>query len=210
MSDDLPIGMLFDDLAEEYVELRDDVGWNPWPHVAEAFGEGSLAGQRLLDVGCGVGEVSAGLAARGAMVTGVDASERMCELAAERLPDAPFLWHDLAEGLPFPADLYDGVLALGCVEYVPDVEFACAELVRVVRPGGVVLYVVELCEPGLAGGVEREVSLYEAWRRYRRTWDEVEAAAARMLSHFEMKRVPGYVFEETGEQVGYARVIGRV
>ena len=205
----MPIGALFDELAEEYEEVTEDVGWTPWPHVEAAFGEEPLAGRSVLDVGCGTGEVTAWLRGRGAEVTGLDASERMCELAAVRVPEARFIWHDLAQGLPFGSGTFDGVLALGCVEYVEDVEGACAELVRVTRPGGTVLYVVELCEEGLCGGEAREFVLYESWRRYRRTFAEVEAQARLLLAEVRVERVPAYVFDDTGEPVGYARVIGR-
>ena len=205
---DVPIGELFDDLADEYLEVREAVGWDPWPHVKAAFGEGPLAGWRILDVGCGSGEVSAGLAARGAELAGVDASERMCELASEAVPGAPFLWHDLNEGLPFGDDSFDGVLALGCIEYVANVEMACSELVRVTRPGGIVLYAVELCEEGLCGGPTRHFRLYDEWTRYRRTYAEIEAKARDLLQTPRLARIPAYIFDDTGEQVGYVRVIG--
>jgi magnesium-protoporphyrin O-methyltransferase len=47
-----------------------------------------LTGMRVLDAGCGAGQMTAELAARGARVTAVDISPSLVEIAAKRLPDA--------------------------------------------------------------------------------------------------------------------------
>ena len=46
-----------------------------------------LAGVRVLDAGCGAGQMTAELAARGADVTAIDISPRLIEIAAARLPE---------------------------------------------------------------------------------------------------------------------------
>ncbi len=214
-------GELFDALAHEYLDVRTEVDWDPFPHVAAALGSGELDGKRILDVGCGPGEVPEMLVARGADVVGVDLSLRMCELAAEKVPGAAFIPHDLAEGLPFEDGSFDASIALGCVEYVEDVEFACAELARVVRPGGVVLYVVELCGDGIPGGDARSILFLDEWVRYRRSLEEVRAQAEQWLDAPQIDLVPGYILvdEDNGqdkgeyadaprERIAYARVIG--
>lgn len=50
--------------------------------------EGSLAGLRLLDLGCGVGRHLRAAAAQGARVAGVDASRLLADLAKRTVPDA--------------------------------------------------------------------------------------------------------------------------
>jgi magnesium-protoporphyrin O-methyltransferase len=47
-----------------------------------------LSGKRVLDAGCGAGQMTAELAARGAEVVAIDISPSLVEIAAKRLPDA--------------------------------------------------------------------------------------------------------------------------
>src|SRR5215204_5845201 len=48
---------------------------------------GDVAGRRILDAGCGSGPLAAALRDRGAVVTGIDASDGMLALAKRRLGD---------------------------------------------------------------------------------------------------------------------------
>lgn len=205
---------LFDALADEYDAVRRELGWDPFPHVEAALGADRLDGMWVLDVGCGTGEVAGWLVARGAQVWGVDVSAQMCFEAASRVPQATFSHGDLgADGLArFDAARFDAVLALGCIEYVADIEAACGELVRVTRPGGTVLCAIELCGPHMPDGPARSVRFLDEWQRHRRTLAEVEALCARLFAGGSVRtdQVPGYVLEDSGEWVQYARVIGRV
>lgn len=211
MSDATP-GELFDQLADDYESLRLEVGWDPWPHLWAATEGLELRGLRVLDVGCGTGEVARALIERGASVIGVDASGRMCELAASRTPGATFIEAMLSgapRSLPLRDDAFDLVLALGCMEYVEDQEGACAELCRVARPGGRVLYALELCGEDLPAGSARSVAMFDDWRRHRRTLLEVEAIATALLAEATVEVISAYLLEETGEQLMYGRVIGQ-
>ncbi len=205
-----PIGNLFDELADEYISLRKDVGWDPWPHVHAALGRGSLADKKILDLGCASGEVAEILAQRGAHVTGLDASIRMCELAAARVPEMPFFIHDIGEPLPFADDLFDCTLALGCLEFVPDPDVALDEMLRVTRPGGTLLYVEELCGEDCVGGLSQRLDLYETWSRYRRSFEDASDSARGRLRGVSLVRIPGYFEDERQARVIYLRVIGQV
>ena len=82
---------------------------------------GDVAGRRVLDAGCGPGVYAEELLARGAEVTGLDASERMIELARERLRGrAEVRRANLEEPLPWLAndsfDLVVSTLVMDCVE----------------------------------------------------------------------------------------------
>jgi SAM-dependent methyltransferase len=92
---------------------------------------GPLAGQELLDLGCGPGYYTAALRARGAVVVPVDN-------APEELGAAPPEGALLAEAgaLPLPDASADGVVCSNLLEHTPDTAAVLAEIERVLRPGG--------------------------------------------------------------------------
>ncbi len=91
------------------------------------------AGERILDVGCGDGQLTARLAATGAIVTGVDASTAMVEAARARGIDAD---HAQAEQLPYLDAAFDAVFSNAALHWVRDQKAMLAEVRRVLRPGG--------------------------------------------------------------------------
>jgi SAM-dependent methyltransferase len=98
------------------------------------------AGQRLLDAGCGLGEVArelAGLVAPGGSVLAVDASATVLEAARQRHDGSAvsYVRGDLA-ALDLPDDSVDGARAERVLQHLADPDRAVAELVRVTRPGG--------------------------------------------------------------------------
>src|SRR3712207_6480462 len=101
-------------------------------------------GMRVLDVGCGPGTITVGLAAAVAPgeVVGIDREDRPLDqaraLAAERgVVNARFELADL-HALPFAAASFDAAFLHGVLEHVPDPVAALRAIKRVVRPGGVV------------------------------------------------------------------------
>lgn len=102
-------------------------------------------GQRVLDVGCGPGTITADLAAAvgpGGHVTGVDAVAGVLDqaraVAAERgLRNLEFACGDL-HALDLPDDAFDVVHAHQVLQHVGDPVGALREMGRVCRPGGVV------------------------------------------------------------------------
>ena len=107
--------------------------------LVDAAGAGP--GARVLDVACGTGNAALAAAARGANVTGVDASPGLVELAAGRAraagADARFVV-GRAEALPVEDAAFDVVLSSFGVIFADDAQRAAAELVRAARPGGIV------------------------------------------------------------------------
>lgn len=101
-------------------------------------------GQRLLDVGCGLGDAALGLAedlGADGEVVGIDASSEMIAGAQARAGAAPgrarFAVGD-ALALDEPTDHFDAVRSERCLQWLSDPEAAVAEMARVVRPGGLV------------------------------------------------------------------------
>ena len=106
------------------------------------------AGDLVLDLGCGTGELARALAVGGLRVTGCDISPQML-LHAARNPDGPGAgrarWVRLEPGwgsLPFAPGAFDVVVASSVLEYVAEPAAVLRECARVLRPGGVVLYTV--------------------------------------------------------------------
>lgn len=99
-----------------------------------------LSGKTILDVGCGGGLLTEGMAARGAKVTGIDLSERPLGVARLHLFESgleveyrEIAVETLAEERPAH---YDAVTCLEMLEHVPEpssVVHACAKLLK---PGG--------------------------------------------------------------------------
>lgn len=92
-------------------------------------------GTRLLDVGCGSGELLELAAAEGAVVAGVDPAQGMVEAACRRVPSAD-VRPGVAENLPFPDGSLDVVTAVNVLQFTEDPDLALAEVVRVLAPGG--------------------------------------------------------------------------
>lgn len=96
-------------------------------------------GQRVLDVGCGPGALTAELVTRlGAdAVAAVDPSEPFVEAARLRNPGVD-VRRAPAEELPFGDDTFDAALAQLVVHFMSDPVAGIAEMARVTRPGGVI------------------------------------------------------------------------
>jgi SAM-dependent methyltransferase len=100
---------------------------------------GVAAGQRVLDVGCGPGALTAELVARvtAANVTAVDPSPSFVEAARSRHPGVEVLQAS-AEALPFGDEAFDSSLAQLVVHFMTDPLAGVTEMTRVTREGGTV------------------------------------------------------------------------
>jgi SAM-dependent methyltransferase len=100
---------------------------------------GATAAQRVLDVGCGPGALTAELVTRlgAGSVSAVDPSESFVDAARERNPGVD-VQLAAAESLPFPSGTFDGALAQLVVHFMADPVTGLGEMARVTRPRGVV------------------------------------------------------------------------
>jgi len=119
---------------------------------------GLVAGDRLLDLGCGFGRHTYEALVRGADVVSCDMA--FDELASIRNTIPMLIDDGLFDGslsrtqvqgdgtrLPFADASFDKVIASEVLEHVPDDDAAYAELMRVVRPGGTVAVTVPATTP---------------------------------------------------------------
>ncbi|MEV7396004.1 class I SAM-dependent methyltransferase [Aeromicrobium sp. NPDC092404] len=122
-------------------------GWSElWGRFPEPAWAAVLAvavpapGSRVLDVGCGSGELIAHLERQGFAPAGIDPAPGMVALAHDRVPRADVKL-GVAEHLPWPTDSFELVTAVNALQLVADTDAALAELVRVTVTGGSVAVV---------------------------------------------------------------------
>jgi SAM-dependent methyltransferase len=106
--------------------------------VADAVAGVLPTGVDVVDVGCGTGLISGMLTARGHRVTGVDVSVPMLTRAREQGRLAVTVVADAA-AIDLPAG--DAVVAVNVLHVHPDPDAVLAEIVELLRPGGVAVLV---------------------------------------------------------------------
>lgn len=89
--------------------------------------------ERILDLGCGDGQLTARLAATGAQMQGVDASPQMVSAARGRGVCAD---EASAESLPYDSGAFDAVFSNAALHWMRDHDAMMAEVHRVLKPGG--------------------------------------------------------------------------
>jgi trans-aconitate methyltransferase len=117
--------------------------WSPTDYARHAafvpaLGAGVLArlaprpGERILDLGCGNGTLTAQIVASGATVTGVDASAEMVAAAREHGLDARVMD---ATALTFNSE-FDAVFSNAVLHWIPEADAVLAGVFRALRAGG--------------------------------------------------------------------------
>jgi trans-aconitate methyltransferase len=92
------------------------------------------AGERVLDLGCGTGDLTAKLAASGALVVGLDASSDMVNEARLKYPSLTFRLGD-GQKLDYDQQL-DAVFSNAALHWMPRAGDVAEGVARALRPGG--------------------------------------------------------------------------
>ncbi len=92
------------------------------------------AGERILDLGCGTGVLTAVIAERGAEVFGIDRSPEMVAQAKSKFPALEFEVVDATQ-MKFAAD-FDAVFSNAVLHWIPEAEKVIAGVARALKPGG--------------------------------------------------------------------------
>ncbi len=167
-----------------------------------AYGETILGwldprpGERILDLGCGTGELTARLVASGADVVGLDSDPSMAEVFRRRLPDVPIVLLDAQDPWPASPPLdrpFDAVFSNAALHWMPRADAVAQAMADALRPDG--RLAAELGGVGnvatVQGSIEtaaRELGMAEPeWHRYYPS----PAEYARVLEHagFEVRQL---------------------
>ncbi len=94
------------------------------------------AGERVLDLGCGAGDLTADIARAGALVVGVEVAEAAVRRARQRHPELDFRTAPIDGPLPLDDGSFDVVWASEVIEHVADTAHWLSEVRRVLVPRG--------------------------------------------------------------------------
>lgn len=131
------VEQMFDDIAPRYdlvnrvMTLGIDRAWRR--RAVRSLGVGP--GSRVIDLGCGTGDLLEEVGRTGAVAVGADISFEMMAHGRRRLPDAAFCRAD-AQCLPFADASFDAAISAFALRNFASIPAALAETARVVRPGG--------------------------------------------------------------------------
>lgn len=92
------------------------------------------AGERILDLGCGTGQLSAAIAKCGAKVTGIDSASEMIERARGNYPHLQF---EVADARQFRTpESYDAVFSNAALHWIKDADAVAVTIALSLRPSG--------------------------------------------------------------------------
>jgi SAM-dependent methyltransferase len=117
--------------AEQY-EGKHSFVWRLGAGVVELLAPQS--GERILDVGCGTGQLTAEIAKQGAQVVGLDSSATMIGQARQNYPGLAFVLGD-ATSFHFE-EPFDAVFSNAALHWVKEADAAAESIGRALKPGG--------------------------------------------------------------------------
>lgn len=145
----------FDRIADKYSDQRAHPS-----QVSEQIGRAVMelvgTGAHLLEVGIGTGRIAHPVVRAGARVTGIDISAGMLrELGNQDTRERLSLVQADMHAMPFPNDLFDGVMAVHVLHLADDWRTVLTEIARVLRPGGLFIQGDDWIDPASCVGALR-------------------------------------------------------
>ncbi len=145
-----------DPVVEEYEGTAKDYD-RKWSFYVEATTRETMARlavrttDRVLDIGCGTGELLSRLAAKypSARLAGLDPVPEMLEVARGKVSAEVDLRVGWANELPWPDNSFDLVVSCNMFHYITHPVDAVREMERVLRPGGRIV-ITDWCDDYLA------------------------------------------------------------
>ena len=126
-------GELWGKKSKDWASIQEATGNAGYEHALQFLKP--ISADTLLDVGCGSGLFSSLAQAKGADVTGIDASTPLIEQAKERNAAINFLTGEMEE-LPFADSTFDIVCGFNSIQYAESVKHALIEAKRVLKEKG--------------------------------------------------------------------------
>jgi SAM-dependent methyltransferase len=128
-------GKVFDQVADEYDRHRPTYPDALLDHVCEIAALG--AGDRVLEIGCGTGQLTRGLLARGLRVTAIEPGDRLIALARQNLGDIGDVEFVNAriEDTPLPRERFRAVFSASAMHWI-DPDLGWQKAAEALVPGG--------------------------------------------------------------------------
>ena len=149
------------------------------------------AGERILDLGCGDGQLTARISAAGAMVRGFDASPQMAAAARAR---GLAVDEGSADSLPYSNDSFDAVFSNAALHWMRNQDSVLREVHRVLKPAG--RFVAEMGALGNIAAIRVAVAAvldrhgYDGRGGDTNYYPSAEEYTSRLESHsFEVKQI---------------------
>lgn len=127
-------------IAEDFSRTRSVI----WPETKSLFDRYLVAGEKILDLGCGNGRYFEYFRDKKVNYFGADNSEKLIEIAKNKYPGIHFQVAD-ALNLPFLDNFFDKVISIATFHHIPLEEFRIKfldEVKRVLKPGGILILTV--------------------------------------------------------------------
>lgn len=213
-----------DKLAPVYDKVtKKEFKWTAPKKIAEKLLSFVKRGDIVLDLGCGTGQSASPFIKKGCKVIGIDISSEMLKLARKKYRFLKLYKYDLRKGLKrlkFKKNLFGGIIAVGILEFLKDLEKIIKEMAELLKPGSYIAFTYELLLKNhrlqskraspLGEGPLRPIPKLFSFRVYRYTPKEVQ----KILDKNKIKKIYsekfiGYFKTKEKIPIYYQLIIGR-
>jgi ubiquinone/menaquinone biosynthesis C-methylase UbiE len=136
-----PVQVIFNQKARSWSKKYDGGGMftKRIQYFSELLSQTTPPPAKILDFGCGTGNLALSLSQNGYQITACDIAEEMLKVAKTEGPSASVEWLLLAphwNDLPFDSEVFDAIVASSTFEYLENVKLALAECSRTIKRHG--------------------------------------------------------------------------